>query len=108
VSLTDTVVGPAITAFVTSLAALIATQRAEHGIPVAVACRALGVSQAWCHKWGQGRSVSASATAGGVGGHRDRRHSTNGMLSPADYEQACATPRATEQGIDGPADLSAA
>jgi putative transposase len=29
-----------------SLAALIATQRAEHGIPVTVACRALGVSQA--------------------------------------------------------------
>jgi putative transposase len=38
----------------------------------------------------------------------DRRHSTNGMLNPADYEQACATPRATEQGTDGPADLSAA
>jgi transposase InsO family protein len=30
----------------------------------------------------------------------DRRHSTNGMLSPVDYEQACATQRATEQGID--------
>jgi putative transposase len=37
-----------------SLAALIATQRAEHGIPVAVACRALGVSQAWFHKWRKG------------------------------------------------------
>jgi transposase InsO family protein len=30
----------------------------------------------------------------------DRRHSTNGMLSPVDYEQACATQRATERGID--------
>jgi putative transposase len=29
-----------------SLAALIATQRAQFGIPVAVSCRALGVSQA--------------------------------------------------------------
>jgi putative transposase len=37
-----------------SLAALIAAQRAEHGIPVAVACRALGVSQAWFHKWRNG------------------------------------------------------
>jgi putative transposase len=37
-----------------SLVALIATQRAEHGIPVAVACRALGVSQAWFHKWRKG------------------------------------------------------
>jgi len=34
-----------------SLAALIATQRREHGIPHAVACRALGVSQAWFYKW---------------------------------------------------------
>ena len=35
-----------------SLAALIAAQRAEHGIPVA--CGALGVSQAWFHKWRKG------------------------------------------------------
>jgi putative transposase len=26
----------------------------------------------------------------------DRRHSTNGMLSPVDYERACATQRATK------------
>jgi putative transposase len=37
-----------------SLAALIAAQRAEHGIPCAVSCRALGVSQAWFHKWRKG------------------------------------------------------
>ena len=37
-----------------SLAALIAAQRAEYGIPVAVSCRALGVSQAWFHKWRKG------------------------------------------------------
>src|SRR4029077_11385707 len=30
-----------------SLAALIAAQRAEHGIPHVVSCRALGVLQAW-------------------------------------------------------------
>jgi len=37
-----------------SLAALIAARRAEHGILVAVARRALGVSQAWFHKWRKG------------------------------------------------------
>jgi transposase InsO family protein len=37
-----------------SLAALIAAQRVEHGIPHAVSCRALGVSQAWFYKWRRG------------------------------------------------------
>ena len=52
-----------------SLAALIAAQRAEHGVPVAVSCRALGVSQAWFFQVAQGRSVTTPDTAGGVGGH---------------------------------------
>jgi transposase InsO family protein len=34
-----------------SLAALIAAQRVEYGIPHAVSCRALGVSPAWFYKW---------------------------------------------------------
>jgi putative transposase len=29
----------------------------------------------------------------------DRRHSTNGMLSPVDYERTCATQPSTEQSI---------
>jgi transposase InsO family protein len=37
-----------------SLAGFIAAQRAEHGIAYAVACRALGVSQAWFYKWRDG------------------------------------------------------
>lgn len=37
-----------------SLAAFIAAQRAQHGIPHAVSCRALGVSQAWLYKWVHG------------------------------------------------------
>ena len=36
------------------MAAFIASQRAGHGIPQAVSCRALGVSQAWFYKWAQG------------------------------------------------------
>ena len=36
------------------MAAFIAAQRAEHGIPHARACRALGVSQAWFYKWRYG------------------------------------------------------
>jgi putative transposase len=37
-----------------SLATLIAAQRADYGIPHAVSCRALGVSQAWFYKWRNG------------------------------------------------------
>ena len=37
-----------------SLAALIASQRADYGIPHTVSCRALGVSQAWFYKWRNG------------------------------------------------------
>jgi putative transposase len=33
------------------VAALIAAQRDEHGIPAAVACRAPGVSRSWYYKW---------------------------------------------------------
>jgi transposase InsO family protein len=36
------------------VATFIAAQRAQHGIPYAVACRALGVSQSWFYKWRQG------------------------------------------------------
>jgi len=37
------------------VAALIAAQRAEHRIPHAVSCRALGVSQSWFYQWKSGR-----------------------------------------------------
>ena len=33
------------------MAALIAAQRAQHRIPAAVACQALGVSRSWYYKW---------------------------------------------------------
>jgi transposase InsO family protein len=36
------------------VAAFIAVQRAQYGIPYAVACRALGVSQSWFYKWRHG------------------------------------------------------
>jgi transposase InsO family protein len=36
------------------VAEFIAAQRAEHGVPHAVACRALGVSQSWFYKWCHG------------------------------------------------------
>ncbi len=36
------------------MAAFIAAQRAQYGVPHAVACRALGVSQAWFYKWCRG------------------------------------------------------
>jgi transposase InsO family protein len=37
------------------VAAFIASQRDAHGIPQAVSCRALGVSQSWFYKWKQGQ-----------------------------------------------------
>ena len=37
------------------MAALIAAQRAQHGIPHAVACRALGVSRSWFYKYKDGQ-----------------------------------------------------
>jgi putative transposase len=36
------------------VAALIAAQREQYGVPHAVACRALGVSQSWFYKWRSG------------------------------------------------------
>jgi putative transposase len=36
------------------VAAFIAAQRDEHGVPHAIACRALGVSEAWFYKWAHG------------------------------------------------------
>ncbi|WRO41075.1 Putative transposase IS3/IS911 family [Mycobacterium canetti] len=53
------------------LAAVIATQRVEHGIPHAVSCRALGVSQAWFYKWchgdGSPRRARRKALAATIG-----------------------------------------
>ena len=36
------------------MAEFIAAQRADHGVPHAVSCQALGVSQAWFYKWRRG------------------------------------------------------
>jgi putative transposase len=36
------------------VAAFIAAQRADHGIPYAASCRALGVSEGWFYKWKDG------------------------------------------------------
>jgi putative transposase len=43
-----------------SVAAVIAAQRDEQGIPHVVSCRALAVSRSWFYKW-NGRSVSPRA-----------------------------------------------
>jgi putative transposase len=37
------------------VAAFIASQREAHGVPQAVSCRALGVSQSWFYKWKDGK-----------------------------------------------------
>jgi transposase InsO family protein len=43
------------------VAAFIAAQRDVHGVPHAVACRALGVSQSWFYKWRSGVLPPAAA-----------------------------------------------
>jgi putative transposase len=48
-----------------SLAGLVASQRTQYGIPHAVSCRALGVSQAWFYKW-RGGDVSVSRARRGA------------------------------------------
>jgi putative transposase len=42
------------------VAALVAAQRAEHGIPAAASCRAVGVSRSWYYKW-SGRGLPPRA-----------------------------------------------
>jgi putative transposase len=44
-----------------AVAGFIAAQRDQHGIPYAVACRALGVSRAWFYKWRHGDPSSRHA-----------------------------------------------
>ena len=43
------------------MAAFIASQREAHGVPHAVSCRALGVSQSWFYKWKDGPLPPSSA-----------------------------------------------
>ena len=43
------------------MAGLIAAQRDEHGIPAAVACRALGVSRSWFYQHGNGADTARAA-----------------------------------------------
>jgi putative transposase len=43
------------------VAAFIASQREAHGVPYAVSCRALGVSQSWFYKWNGGLLPPAAA-----------------------------------------------
>jgi putative transposase len=69
------------------VAALIAAQRAQHRIPAAVACRALGVSRSWFYKW-----------KGGVPGPRaERRDRLKADIKRlfADHEGKYGSPRIT-------------
>ena len=43
------------------MAAFIASQRDQHGVPQAVSCRALGVSQSWFYKWKAGEPPPRAA-----------------------------------------------
>ncbi len=46
------------------MAAFIASQRERHGVPQAVSCRALGVSQSWFYQWKDGKLPPRAARRG--------------------------------------------
>ena len=69
-----------------SVAAFIAAQRAQHQMPHATVCRALGFSQAWFYKWRHG-----DASHGGPGGNSwatpsDGRYPPSGVVATFRYE----------------------
>src|ERR1035441_8554793 len=54
--------------FLREVAAFIAAQRDQHGVPHAVSCRAMGISPAWLDKWLHGDCSSRRGPPGGAGG----------------------------------------
>ena len=79
-----------------SLAAAIAAQREQHGIPHAVCCRALGVSQAWYYKW---LRHSRSGTLPPRAARRERLKAEVARLFGL-HEGKCGSPRITA-GLTG-------
>ena len=76
------------------MAALIAAQRAQDGIPHAVACRALGVSRSWFYKHKDEQAAAAGAAAG-TAQSRDRAAVRRGMRAstgPRGSPLTCAMP----------------
>lgn len=63
-----------------TVAGFIASQRTEHGVPVAVACRALEVSESWFYKW-QDRPPTA----------RDRRRLELDAAVPRSFDASGGT-----------------
>ena len=69
------------------MAAFIAAQRDQHGVPHAVACRALGASQAWFYKWSAGTLPPRAA-------RRDRLKAEVARLF-RQHAGMCGSPRIT-------------
>ena len=69
------------------MAAFIAAQRVQHGVPHATACRALGMSQSWFYKWAGGTLPPRAA-------RRDRLKAGVARLF-REHEGKCGAPRIT-------------
>jgi putative transposase len=69
------------------VAAFIAAQRVQHGVPHAAACRALGMSQSWFYKWAGGALPPRAA-------RRDRLKAGVACLF-REHEGKCGAPRIT-------------
>jgi hypothetical protein len=74
------------------VAVLIAAQRAQHCIPHALSCRALGVSQSWFYKW----------KTGGPGPRVQRRDRLKAEVARlfAEHEGKYGSPRITADLAD--------
>jgi putative transposase len=69
------------------MAGFIAAQREQHGIPHAVSCRAMGVSESWYYKWSGGALPPRAA-------RRERLKAEVGRLF-REHEGKCGSPRIT-------------
>ncbi|MGH3684679.1 MAG: IS3 family transposase [Pseudonocardiaceae bacterium] len=69
------------------MAAFVASQRDDHGVPHATACRALGVSQSWLYTWKAGTVLPRAA-------RRERLAAEVSRLFHA-HEGTCGAPRIT-------------
>ena len=71
------------------MAALIAAQRDEQGIPAALACRALGVSRSWFYKWKDGTLTPRAARQAALAAEVQRLFKAHRDTSSARHETAC-------------------
>jgi transposase len=82
-----------------SVAASIGSQRTEHGVPHAVSCRALGLSESWFYKW-HNHEDAAPAGCASCGGDQVPAEET--VTDAAGIVDESAYPRLGHVAVGGP------